>query len=198
MFAIIRLGNKQFRVKAGDFIRVPFQNHSRGDKIDVPVVAFLSEKDRIWDKSKLKSAGVKAILVRQLLDRKILVFKKKRRKGYRRTRGHRQKISELQILELKSPEGKLSQVKWKGKAQTDQTAKTESKSSQRGLKSASVSASQTKVKKKKSHKKVQKQAVQAKKSKIKKPIQKTEKVKKSTQKTKGKMKSLKRGIFYGI
>ena len=168
MFAVVRLGNRHFKVKAGDFIRAPFQNHSRGDKINIPVVAFFREKNLIMgDNPQLKSARVKAVLIRQLLDRKILVFKKKRRKGYRRLRGHRQKISELQILELKSPEGELSQVEWKGKVQA--TQKTKASSSQKELKSATpqnpqASQQDKKVKTaKKSHKKVQKQAIQAKK-----------------------------------
>ena len=115
MFAIVCLGNQQFKVKAGDFIRAPFQNQAVEDRIKIPVVAFNSEKDFIVDKSKLKNSKVEAVIVRQSLARKVLVFKKKRRKGYRRTRGHRQKITELKIVELCSPEGEISKVDFKKK-----------------------------------------------------------------------------------
>lgn len=123
MFAIICLGNQQFKVKAGDFIRVPFQSQPLDSKIDVPIVAFSNEKDLVFDKTKLKKSKVKAVVVRQLLSRKVLVFKKKRRKGYRRTRGHRQKMTELKIMELHSPEGKVNQVKWTRPSKTSSSGK---------------------------------------------------------------------------
>ncbi|MCZ0931672.1 MAG: 50S ribosomal protein L21 [Oligoflexia bacterium] len=113
MFAIVKIGNQQFKVKAGDFIRVPFQNLSQGDKIDIPVLAFGSDSNMVCDSSKLKKSKVKAVFLRQSLANKIIVFKKKRRKGYRRTQGHRQKITELKILELHSPDGKVAKAEHK-------------------------------------------------------------------------------------
>ena len=80
MFAIVKIGNQQFKVKAGDFIRAPFQKLSQGDKIDIPVLAFGTENDMICDSSQLKKTKVKALLLRQSLANKIIVFKKKRRK----------------------------------------------------------------------------------------------------------------------
>ena len=120
MFAIVKIGNQQFRVKAGDFIRAPFQKLSPGDKIDISVLAFGTENDIICDSSQLKKTKVKALLLRQSLAPKIIVFKKKRRKGYRRTQGHRQKITEFKILELCSPDGKVSKAELK---QADKKAK---------------------------------------------------------------------------
>ena len=113
MFAIVRLGNQQFKVKAGDFIRAPFQKGSQGDQIEVHVLGFGDESQFICDKIQLEKSKVKAVLLRQSLAKKIIVFKKKRRKGYRRTKGHRQKISELKIIELCSPDGQTSQVELK-------------------------------------------------------------------------------------
>ena len=128
MFAIVRLGNQQFKVKAGDFIRVPFQNQSPKDSMEIPVVAFGSETEFIFDRSQLKNSKVKAVVIRQSLARKVLVFKKKRRKGYRRTRGHRQKFTELKILELCSPKGEVSEVESKKKV-VAQTKASEAKES---------------------------------------------------------------------
>lgn len=133
MFAIVRLGNQQFKVKAGDFIRAPFQDCSVEDKIEIPVLAFDGEKGFAFGASQLKGCKVKAVVIRQSLGKKVIVFKKKRRKGYRRTRGHRQKITELRILELCSPEGKVSRVEWKGNsAKTSEKAKTPEKTATLG------------------------------------------------------------------
>lgn len=110
MFAIVQLGNQQFKVKVGDFIRVPYQKLSPGEEIEVPVLGFGDEDQFVFSAEKLKKSKVKAVLLRQSLSKKILVFKKKRRKGYRRTKGHRQKISEMRVLELCSPDGKVSKV----------------------------------------------------------------------------------------
>ena len=113
MFAIVKLGNQQFKVKAGDFIRVPYQNVSQGEQIEIPVLGFGDESQFCFSAEELKKSKVKAVLLRQSLSKKVLVFKKKRRKGYRRTKGHRQKVSELKVLELCSPDGKVSKVEWK-------------------------------------------------------------------------------------
>ena len=158
MFAIVRLGNQQFKVKAGDFIRAPFQNHPLEEQIELPVVAFGGGKDFVFDSPKLKSSKVKAVIVRQSLSKKVLVFKKKRRKGYRRTNGHRQKITELKILELRSPEGQVTQVKWAGKSKTSFGTKAGPVKTS-AVKSQPPKTQKATTAKKTSHKKVKKQAV---------------------------------------
>ena len=152
MFAIIKVGNQQFKVKAGDFIRAPFQKLSAGDKMDIPVLAFGTEKDMICDSSQLKKSKVKALLLRQSLANKVIVFKKKRRKGYRRTQGHRQKISELRILELCSPDGKVSKIdlgkkspSYSKKAEEARAKKTTAKSKATAKKSSKSLKSTTKT-----------------------------------------------------
>ena len=99
MIAIIRLGNQQFKVKAGDFVRSAFLKDSK-ETIQIPVLALEDKSGFLLDPAKLKTAKVTAKILREGLAKKVLVFKKKRRKGYRRTRGHRQKFTELQILEI--------------------------------------------------------------------------------------------------
>ena len=155
MFAVVKIGNQQFKVKAGDFIRAPYQKCSPGDKIDIPVLAFGTEKDMICDSSQLKKSKVKALMLRQSLANKIIVFKKKRRKGYRRTQGHRQKIIELRILELYSPEGKVEKVEHK------KTAKPAGTEDKKAKKSAVSKSSAPAKPAKASHKKVKKQAMRA-------------------------------------
>lgn len=123
MFAIVQLGNRQFKVKAGDFIRAPYQDRPVQETFPLPVLAFGNETDFLFDSSQLKKSQVQAVVVRQSLARKVLVFKKKRRKGYRRTRGHRQKITEIRILELKSPDGQISKVETTSKAKAKKTVR---------------------------------------------------------------------------
>ena len=125
MFAIVKLGNQQFKVKAGDFIRVPYQKVSPGEEIEAPVLGFGEEDEFVFSAEELKKSKVKAILLRQSLSKKSLVFKKKKRKGYRRTKGHRQKISEFKVLELCSPAGKTSKVEFKKPASKKANEKKE-------------------------------------------------------------------------
>ena len=166
MFAIVKLGNQQFKVKAGDFIRAPFQNHPPSSSIDLPVLAFGDGEKFAFDSSQLKKSKVKALVVRQSLGPKILVFKKKRRKGYRRTRGHRQKVTELQILELKSPEGRLSKLELKKKASAKPAPAGVQKAPKDKAMAETASAKPQEAKapaskSKSSHKKVKKTALKA-------------------------------------
>ncbi|MBR4507092.1 MAG: 50S ribosomal protein L21 [Alphaproteobacteria bacterium] len=95
-FAIFQTGGKQYRVQSGDVIKVEKLNASGdvefdkvlmiGDKIGNPYIA---------------GARIIATVVEQKRDDKVLVFKKKRRQNYRRTRGHRQYITVLKIKEIK-------------------------------------------------------------------------------------------------
>ena len=155
MFAIVKVGNKQFKVKAGDFVRVPFQSLEEKSEVKLPLVAFAQDKDFVIGESSLKGSHAKALVIRHFLDRKVLVFKKKRRKGYRKTKGHRQKLTQIQVVELKSPSGKVEKAKKTVSLKKD-TPKKEVKASK-----------DTKAKAKKSHKKVTKQAKTKAKSKTK-------------------------------
>ncbi|MFQ6777675.1 MAG: 50S ribosomal protein L21 [Alphaproteobacteria bacterium] len=95
-YAIFQTGGKQYRVQAGDIIKVEKINADKtvefdqvlmlGDKIGNPFV---------------DGAKIIATVVEQKRDDKILVFKKKRRQNYRRTAGHRQYITVLKITEIK-------------------------------------------------------------------------------------------------
>ena len=91
-YAIIKTGGKQFSVEAGQTLRVPTLDKKEGDKIDVDALLVADGKD-----VKLGSATVKATVVGHGRADKIIVFKKKRRKTYRRTKGHRQDYTEIKI-----------------------------------------------------------------------------------------------------
>ncbi len=95
-FAIFQTGGKQYRVQAGDTIKVEKIN---ADK-DVEFDKVLMVGDKIGNPY-VEGARVIATVVEQKRDDKVLVFKKKRRQNYRRTKGHRQYLTVLKIKEIK-------------------------------------------------------------------------------------------------
>ncbi|MFQ6759793.1 MAG: 50S ribosomal protein L21 [Alphaproteobacteria bacterium] len=95
-FAIFQTGGKQYRVQNGDTIKVEKLN-ANGD-IEFDQVLMVGDK---IGNPYVSGARVIATVVEQKRDDKVLVFKKKRRQNYRRTRGHRQYITVLKIKEIK-------------------------------------------------------------------------------------------------
>lgn len=102
MYAIIRTGGKQYRVQAGDTLKVEKVEHALGSEFDITEVLFV---DGIVGEPTVKNAKVSVVVTEQAKDAKVLVFKKKRRKGYRRTRGHRQLFTRLFVKAITSPNG---------------------------------------------------------------------------------------------
>ena len=100
MFAIIRTGGKQYRVQAGDTVRVAKLDKNPGDKFDLTEVLMV---DGAIGAPLVKDALVSVVVVKQAKAAKITVFKKKRRQGYRRTHGHRQDFTELFISSITAP-----------------------------------------------------------------------------------------------
>jgi len=101
MYAIIKTGGKQYRVGSGDVVRVEKLDGAVGDSITLEDVLLVRDKERIIaDPKALATAKVHARVTGQGRQRKIVVFKKKRRKGYRRTIGHRQYYTELAIEKI--------------------------------------------------------------------------------------------------
>ena len=90
MFAVIRTGGKQYKVSKDDVIKVEKLEVQDGDTINF-------DGDSVLFAAGGAAAKVTAKVVRQERADKVLVFKKKRRTGYRRTRGHRQEQTVLQI-----------------------------------------------------------------------------------------------------
>jgi len=105
VYAIFTTGGKQYRVKAGDTIKVEKLTRpaskttaEMGDKIEFDTVLMVGDK---VGNPTVAGAKVMAEVVSQERADKILVFKKKRRQNYRRTKGHRQNITVLKITEIK-------------------------------------------------------------------------------------------------
>jgi large subunit ribosomal protein L21 len=101
MYAILRSGGKQLKVSAGDVVRVEKPSGKKlpkGGELTLSDVILVSGDGKIRSaKDDLSGVSVKATVVREVRSRKILVFKKKIRKQYRRTKGHRQTMLEIRI-----------------------------------------------------------------------------------------------------
>jgi large subunit ribosomal protein L21 len=109
MYAVIKSGGKQYRVQPGDIIRVEKLNSDLGSEIDIKDIVMVGGDAYGLTAQELKSASVIAVVTRQAKDKKVIVFKKKRRQGYRRFGTHRQTFTELFVKSI-SYNGKTSET----------------------------------------------------------------------------------------
>jgi large subunit ribosomal protein L21 len=100
MYAVIRTGGKQYKVEEGDILRVEKLEAVKGDSITFDDVLLVGGEDYAIGSPTVKGAQVSASVVRQFRDKKIIVFKMKRRKRYRKTLGHRQYLTEVRITKI--------------------------------------------------------------------------------------------------
>jgi large subunit ribosomal protein L21 len=99
-YAVIRTGGKQYRVAPGDLLRIERLAGDVGAPVEFTEV-LLTGGDTVRVGTPLvEGALVRGQIVRQDRDRKILVYKKKRRKNYRRRRGHRQSVTTVRVTEI--------------------------------------------------------------------------------------------------
>ena len=104
MFAVIKTGGKQYRVEPDDVIRIERIAGEAGDEVAFENVLMMSaDGDTTVGAPLVDGAKVVGTLVEQARDKKIIVFKKKRRKNYRRRNGHRQDLSIVRITEFSGP-----------------------------------------------------------------------------------------------
>lgn len=101
MFAVVRTGGKQYRVAKNDTIEVESLEAKEGASVDLEVLAFSADGSKLA-LGKDSGAKVSAKVVSHIRDDKVLVFKKKRRQNYRRTKGHRQHLTVLEITDIKA------------------------------------------------------------------------------------------------
>ena len=98
MYAVISTGGKQYRVEEGDIIEVEKLPMDEGSAVEFNKVLLVgTENDTLIGRPILIQASVKATLLKQMKSKKIIVFKAKRRKHYRRKKGHRQQLSRIRI-----------------------------------------------------------------------------------------------------
>lgn len=105
MFAVISTGGKQYMVKKGDVIEVEKLKANAGEAVEFADVLMITDKKDVKiGKPILAGAKVSGVVVDQKKGEKILVFKKKRKKQYRRTKGHRQLLTAVKIEDIISAE----------------------------------------------------------------------------------------------
>jgi len=97
MFAVIKTGGKQYKVTTGDVLKIEKISANEGSEVVFNEVLALDEK---IGKPFVKGASVKATVLKQAKDEKVIIFKKKRRQNYRRKNGHRQQITLVKILDV--------------------------------------------------------------------------------------------------
>ena len=103
MFAIIESGGRQLRVGKGDVVTVDLLDAQPGDKVTLDQVLFLENADGelIAGAPFVANAKIMAVVDGEERGPKIRIFKKKRRKGYRRTKGFRSTLTKLRITDIK-------------------------------------------------------------------------------------------------
>mmetsp|Transcript_21984 Transcript_21984/g.35628 ORF Transcript_21984/g.35628 Transcript_21984/m.35628 type:complete len:204 (+) Transcript_21984:170-781(+) len=107
IFGVVQIGANQFKVSPDDLIFVEkFAGYQVNDMVVLPEVLLLSNMDRtIVGRPSVPNAAVHAVVEEHFRDSKKLIFKKKRRKGYQRLKGHRQELTALRILSISGVEG---------------------------------------------------------------------------------------------
>ena len=98
MFAVIKTGGKQYRVQENSILRIEKLDAEAGKKVKFEEVLLISDKGKVSiGAPMIEGASVEATVLDQMRDRKVIVFKKKRRHNYRRKKGHRQHLTVVQI-----------------------------------------------------------------------------------------------------
>lgn len=98
MYAIVRTGGKQYQVAPGARLRVEKLAGEIGETVELGDVLLIADGDNVTvGQPMLEGAKVTARIVEQDKAKKVIVFKKKRRKGYRRKQGHRQPFTGLEV-----------------------------------------------------------------------------------------------------
>jgi len=98
MYAVIQTGGKQYKVTVGDQLNIEKLAASVGDEVSLDRVLLVSDGDRLSvGQPLLPNASVKVTVIGEGRGDKVRIFKMKRRKGYRRTQGHRQSYTQVRI-----------------------------------------------------------------------------------------------------
>lgn len=118
MFAILESGSKQYKVQEGDILEVELLSEekiTKGNSVNFDSVLLVQDTDLHIGQPFVENALIKAKVLEEFKAPKIIVFKKKSKKGYKRTRGHRQKLHKIQIekIEMKAKTKKKTTAKAK-------------------------------------------------------------------------------------
>ena len=102
MYAVVKTGGKQYRVEENNKLLIQEVSGKRGDEVVLDQVLLIGNGDKVAvGRPLVEGAKVLAEVVRQTRGPKIIVFKKRSKKGYKKTQGHRQNLTEIKIKEIK-------------------------------------------------------------------------------------------------
>jgi len=104
MYAVIETGGKQYRVEPGDTLDIErLTDSGEGDAVEFDRVLLVGDEENVQiGTPTVDGATVKASLVGEVRGPKVRIFKYKRRKGYRRTKGHRQDLHRVRIEDIRT------------------------------------------------------------------------------------------------
>lgn len=100
MYAVVRTGGKQYRVAVNDVLRVETLPGIKGDAVDLGEVLMVGGDGEVKTGTAVAAVKVTGTILHQGRDKKILVFKKRRRKNSRRKNGHRQNYTEVKVTAI--------------------------------------------------------------------------------------------------
>ena len=167
MYAIIRTGGKQYKVQPGDVLRVEKLDSALGAEMDITDVLMIGG-DKTFVGSPTVAGKVRVVVTNQARGPKLIIFKKKRRQGYRRMNGHRQDYTELFVMAITTPEGTTAKADNKAqvfdpKKKAEKVEKTRTLAREAKLARAKSADAPAKTAAPKAKKKVAKKAAGAKK-----------------------------------
>lgn len=126
MYAIFRSGGRQYRAEIGSELNLERLPYEVGDKVDFDEVLLVKNGGQAAIGTPLvKGAVVKATIIEQFRGKKVIVWKYRPRKRYRRKRGHRQYYTRLRIDDIVPPKGKAAEPKAEAKAPAKPAEKKE-------------------------------------------------------------------------
>ena len=129
MNAVVIISGKQFKVSQDTKLFVNRLDAKEGAKISFDNVLLLDNgKKTVVGTPNVKGASVEAKVIKHLKDDKVIVFKKKRRKGYRVKNGHRQELSEILVEKVLEKSSKIKSEKKATVKKVNKSSKTSSKS----------------------------------------------------------------------
>ena len=109
MIAVFKTGGKQYFVKPGQILKVEKIEGKKGDSLSFNnILAITDGSENIIGTPLIKGASIEAKIIDQIRDKKIIVFKKRRRKNYRLTQGHRQYLTVLKIESISTGSNKTN------------------------------------------------------------------------------------------
>lgn len=131
MYALVNISGKQIRIEEGVNTKIPLQKNKVGSKITLDnILLFDDGKNKKIGNPYIKSLSFDAKIISHNEDKKILVYKKKRRKGYEKKLGHKQKFSVIKVDKLSTKKTTSAKAKKKTNSSTSATKKnTEAKKS---------------------------------------------------------------------